>query len=450
MFSTLKTHVLGWLKKSTVVCAFALTATSSLEGAISWQPPLDVTQSGGNTVGMQVAPYTDGRAIAVWSWFNGTNYVIQSSLIKNSGSWTKPVTISTPGADAFFPQISVDSKGNAIAIWAQKNSNNILVIQAANKPRNGIWGQPSNVSINDNRGDATLPQIAFNKKGKAHAVWQKKCKGRWIIQYATKPEASSMLGNWSKPKGLSSRMTSGTGTIQPQLSVDPAGDIYVVWNNASRETIEAICQVANKNWGAIRVISNPNVAASSPQLASDNNGNAVALWNAFDGSNWIIQSATHLFKGSWCAPTTVSLPGEDSSFPALAVDNMGNATAAWQTMQGDFSVIQTAFLPFGGSWSSPTNLTTPDQDATEARVATGTNNTEIIVWKRSDGTNFVIQAATGVLGGNWSSPTTLSHAGQDAVTPQVAADNFGAVTVTWMRSDGANAIGQAAYGVSTN
>lgn len=87
---------------------------------------------------------------------------------------------------------------------------------------------------------------------------------------------------------------------------------------------------------------------STPSLALDNNGNAVAVWIHKDETGPCVQAATQAFKGNWSNLTNLSC-GKGSGLEAsVAVDGKGNAIALWNVLNNGIYSIYTASLPAGG------------------------------------------------------------------------------------------------------
>ena len=84
--------------------------------ASNWFTPVNLSSCGTNATGAKVSFDSFGRIMAIWSEYDGSNYVIQSSSKKVIGSWSTPSQVSSCGADAFNPQVVLDDHGNAIAI----------------------------------------------------------------------------------------------------------------------------------------------------------------------------------------------------------------------------------------------------------------------------------------------------------------------------------------------
>ncbi len=116
-------------------------------------------------------------------------------------------------------------------------------------------------------------------------------------------------------------------------------------------------------------------------------------------------------------------------------------TAVWNRQNTTTQVVQASRYA-GGGWTTPADLSDPQQSATIAQVVADGPGTATAAWYRSNGTNLIVQA-TRYSGGDWSIPTDLSAPGQSAGPPRLATDPRGVVTAIWYRSDGATKVVQS-------
>ncbi len=93
-------------------------------------------------------------------------------------------------------------------------------------------------------------------------------------------------------------------------------------------------------------------------------------------------------------------------------------------------------VAFQGPWLAPVDLSATGQDGEEPQVAAAADGTTTAIWRRSDGTDDIVQASTRPAGGVFGAPVDLSATGEDAQEPQVAAAADGTTTAIWSRSDG--------------
>src|SRR5262249_22265598 len=141
--------------------------------------------------------------------------------------------------------------------------------------------------------------------------------------------------------------------------------------------------------------------------------------------------------GTWAASQPLSAPGQDAADVRVATDSGGDALATWQRSDGANVVIQASYRPAGGAWSTPITLSAAGQDAYHARAALDDRgDAALVAWGRSDGGHTIVQAAELPAGGTWSAPVDLSKPGRSAYEQQVAMDGAGDAVVLWQRSDG--------------
>ncbi len=97
---------------------------------------------------------------------------------------------------------------------------------------------------------------------------------------------------------------------------------------------------------------------------------------------------------AWLAPQDLSAAGQKAGFPEVAVDGQGNAIAVWSRFDGTNFIVQAAAArAAGGSFGAPQDLSAAGQKAGFSQVAVGGQGNAIAVWSRFDGTNFIVQAA---------------------------------------------------------
>jgi uncharacterized protein GlcG (DUF336 family) len=193
----------------------------------------------------------------------------------------------------------------------------------------------------------------------------------------------------------------------------------------------------------VQTLSDAGQSALFPQVAVDDDGDAVFTWRRFDGSGafccFRAQARARSAAGTLSAVQTLSTSGRDAFDPHVAVDPDGDAVFTWERYDGANWRIQARARSAAGILSGVQILSEAGQNAQGPRVAVDAGGDAVFTWQRSDGTNVRIQARTRSATGALSRPVrTLSSAGQDAKTPQVAVNTTGDAVATWRRSDGTN------------
>ena len=233
---------------------------------------------------------------------------------------------------------------------------------------------------------------------------------------------------------------------EPQIAVDEAGDAVAVWkrSNGTNFVIEAATSPAGKGWSLPSKLSDGTQNAERPQIAVDAAGDAVAVWARSNSTHLVVEAATHPTGGGWSLPSKLSDEAQSAFNARVAIDAVGDAVAVWERSNGTHEVIEATRHPAGGNWSAPNKLSDEAQTAAEPQVAVDQAGDAVAVWDRFNGTNQVVEAAAHPAGGGWSVPSKLSDEAQSAGEPQIAVDQAGDAVAVWERSNGPNFVVEAA------
>jgi hypothetical protein len=167
-----------WIRSNGITDIVQAAARS---GGGSWQAPINLSGTGQNASDPQVTVNAQGNAVAVWTRSNGSNDIVQAAARSAAGSWQAPVNLSAAGQNASDPQVGVDGQGDAVAVWTRSNGTN-TVVQAAARSGRETWQAPINLSAAGQ--NAGAPQVAVDGRGDAVAVWRRFNRSNWIAQAA--------------------------------------------------------------------------------------------------------------------------------------------------------------------------------------------------------------------------------------------------------------------------
>ena len=244
---------------------------------------------------------------------------------------------------------------------------------------------------------------------------------------AASPAAASP---WTTATNLSEE---GQNAYAPKVAVDSAGGAIVVWtrHNGSKDVAQAAVKPPGEPWGTPVTLSEASQEASEPQVAMDPTGDAVVVWRQFNGSDYVVQAAVKPAGEPWSTPATLSEAGQEASEPQVAMDPTGDAVVVWRQFNGSDYVVQAAVKPAGEPWSTPATLSEAGQEASQPHVAVDGAGEATTVWRSYNGSDHVIQASEEPAGELWSKPARLSEPGQETYEPQVAVDGAGNATAVW-------------------
>jgi len=225
----------------------------------------------------------------------------------------------------------------------------------------------------------------------------------------------------------------------------PAFRLVVVCACSAAALVGASSAFATPAWLAPVDLSAAGQNAAAPQVAIDGAGDVTAIWDRSDGSNSIVQAAVRPAGGGFSAPVDLSAAGRDADLEQVAVDGAGDAVAVWRRFDGSKYIVQAAVRPAGGSFGAPVDLSAAGQNADAPQVALDPAGNAVAVWDRYDSAGHTIaQAAVRPAGGSFGMPVDLSAAGNHAQGAQVAVDQAGDAIAVWRRYNGTKWIAQAA------
>lgn len=298
--------------------------------------------------------------------------------------------------------------------------------------RDGAWASAQLIENNDT-GSAFVPQVAFDANGNAIAVWQHHDGTRYSI-WANRHSA----GSWGTPLLLESD-DAGDAT-SPQIAIDSSGNAMAVWKQWDGVRISIMAsRYAGGSWGSALPIETDNAGdAAGPKIAIDMNGNATVVWYQSDGTGANIWSNRYRTNSGWGTAQVIELDNAGSALnPEVAVDANGNVIAVWQQSDGTRdNIVANRFS--AGTWGVAAPIETDNAgNAQNPRIALDANGNAIAVWFQSDGTRTNIAANRYVAGSGWgSAPLIETDNAGPAAYPRIAFDTNANATIVWHQSDG--------------
>lgn len=381
-----------WISAGTVMGS-TLTA-----GSTTWVPTNDLSPSLFFPSNLQLDVSAGGDAVAVWIQFSGPDSFIQgSTLAAGSGTWVATTDLSPTTESAFQPQVTIDPAGNAIAVWLEFVGADLLVRGSTLSAGSSVWVPTANLTTASN---AEQPRVSVDALGNAVAVWTHYDGANYVMQGARLAAGS---GVWVPTTDFS---LTGFNAIETSLAVDASGYAVSIWsrNDGSNSIIQGASLAAGSStWVATNDLSAAGEDAFEPYVVANATGTAVAVWERFNGVDYIIQTA-NLAPGSTSWTTPVDLSLTDSYQPVVGIDAIGNEVALWSNDEGVNNLVQAA-TNFVASPFTSTIVATPNEVP-----ANGTTTSLITVTLRNcagqpivghtvalvaDGGSSIISAASG-------------------------------------------------------
>jgi hypothetical protein len=390
-----------------------------------------------------------GEAIALWTQFNG---IFASRYLPQSG-WQARVAVSDVNSAYGFtdPTVAMNGNGQAFALWRETDNAYYHRVRAAIFTPAGGWGMAAELSVNDTSG-GSLPQIAVDANGNALAVWieRESLYAPWRL-VASRFIAGS--GTWETALRLDSDAIGEPGN-SADVAMNAAGEAMVLWPAPSGTFGSAALWVrrmaANGGWSAAQLL---DPAAGTMELdqriAMDANGNAMAVWKKFDNpsfpSIWSIRFDA--LSGSWGAAVAVENNNVNrATYPQIAFDANGQAVAVWVQFDGTQELILSNRHTEAGGWGTQQQVAAGAiNQLTAPSLAVNAGGTAVVAWRDS---NFYVAASIQAPGAAWRTPQRAPITGSDGlgfdVSGRAAAgiDDSANATVIWP----ANPAPQRIYG----
>lgn len=298
----------------------------------TWATATELIAGAGNSPEAQIASDAAGNALVVWQERSGISSRILAVRFEAGTSTWGAARVLSADLGGFDPKIAFDASGNAIAIWAMRDTANAAgyKLMSDRYVAGSGWhpqGLPTTIAT---LGDGGLYSLAVGAAGSAMAVWNQYV-GTTLSLYSSRYVA----GAWAAPS-LDGTKTNMAGSYSVSVAMDGNGNAIVVWDEIdSGDVVSSWARrfVAGVGGAAVRI--DDLTVGRFPRIAMDAAGNAMAVWEK-GSSAW----ANRYVAGTgWAGPMLIDdTNGGRSSSPEVAVDGNGNAIAVWTKSSGLTSV----------------------------------------------------------------------------------------------------------------
>jgi hypothetical protein len=393
--------------RSRAVGAKATIQAATRPAGGTFSKPVSLSAPGKDAINPRPAIDPAGNAIVVWQRGHPIQHNddrVQASVRPAGGTFSKPVTLSAPGKTSEDAEVAMDRDGNAIAVWErgdpyQEAYRKNAVVQAATLRAGGSFSAP--VTLSSPARAEPEPVLAMSPAGHAVVAWEQHTPAGWIIQAAVREPG----GRFSTPADLSVR---NHHSQYPEVAIDRAGGATVVWERGTitspKHFIQAATRPAAGAFSKPVDLTEPSGISSLPRVAMDPAGDTIAVWARYDPSDdsddsWA-QASVRPAGGDFSKPMTLSATAAHAHQTTIAMNQSGDAVAVWaSTLDGRGA--QASFGDAGGHFSTPVTLAPTllgddTQGVDNPYVAIDRASQAITVWLRELDTegHFVVQQAT--------------------------------------------------------
>jgi uncharacterized protein YbdZ (MbtH family) len=107
-------------------------------------------------------------------------------------------------------------------------------------------------------------------------------------------------------------------------------------------------------WGSVQSINSDDSGAGNPRIAMDRTGNAMVVWHQFDGERFNIWANRYAAGTGWSKAQLIELNDAGNAFdPQVTIDINGDAIAVWEQFDGKRFDNWTSRYTVGAGWDEP-------------------------------------------------------------------------------------------------
>jgi hypothetical protein len=358
------------------------------------------TDDSASAVHPQIAIDPRGDAVAVWTQSDGARDNIWANHYTVAQGWGAASLIETDDVGgAGSPKVALDASGNAIAVWTQSDGTRYNVRANRYSAASGTWGTAQLIQT-DYSQPADGPQIAVDAAGNAIVVWYQDGDGVLATRYdiwANRYDAAT--GTWGAASLIETDNTGGGGEGL-HVAIDGSGNAIAVWNQSDGTRFNILANrytTATGAWGTAQLIETDNAGdAGDPRVGFDAAGNAIAVWQQFDGTRWsIFANRYNAATGTWGTAQLIETDNTGPAYiPQVAVDASGNAIAVWEHYDGTrYNIVANRYTAATGAWGTAQLIETDDAGGADGpQIAIDAGGNALAVWFQHDGTRDNIWA----------------------------------------------------------
>ncbi len=379
------------------------------------------------------------------------SYSASSSGGDWSTASVSPVKISNPAINYVVapaqPQLVVNGHGDVTAAWLQQDGSGYQVVWTSTKAYSGTtWSSPQPIDVTNQNADASDVHLAVAGNGTVTVTWVVNDPNAGTPQVYS---AMDVGGTWTGATELSDHATETNGVGGLQIAGDRAGNFIALWVD---DPGKAGAQVMGKtfgaggSWTATPVGASANTGMPSDvQVVADGVGKFAVLWLRDDTTGGAVEvEATDLGLDTttWAGASHkfISNAGNAASSPQLADDGYGDAVAVWLENVNTHNLAYTARrdVTVGNTWTEASSYLNDSNaiDAIDPQIAIDWWGNAIAVW--AEGSPAQLLGGVRKWNSTYWSTDSISNPFSAATSFTLASGGIGNYSVFWQQPVSSN------------
>jgi len=356
-----------------------------------------------------------------------------------TGSTLTQLTGTTTVSPSFTPDVDGDY---VIQLIVNNGFINSLPDSVTITASSSSW-QPAQ-SVDSRLGDLYV-DLAMNPSGQAVAVWRN-----------DSPSGSSILAShydsltdaWSVPELLKNQ---GLEVDQPRVAISRFGHAVAVWVQYEASGISIWANYYNpvsKSWGIAQPIVAASLLMSRPQVAINGDGNAIAVWEQYDGGDYNLCSNTYTTGSGWGTAAIIESSAGNAVQGQVALDESGKAVIVWieDPNNYNYKIKATTFDFASATWGTEATIDPTDTVADyasyaslEPKIAMDADGNAFVAWILQDFNqgqrNNIWTIRYNTVTGIWGNAAEVDGTDDTSSMQQLAVDTAGNCIVVWSQFD---------------
>jgi hypothetical protein len=356
-------------------------------------------------------------------------------------SCTTPVTISEPGLDVLAPKITIDEKGEVLALWASTKPKSKKKTLCAATRDEKKW---STAALSEPFADIHFLDEFIDDQGNLFVYWKIKLKngeGKKLKCYQFAKKAKNQL--WSPAItmiGLEDKLTYSRFTFDAQGNGLLFGNL-----STTRDIVSLLYSHQNGEVKKMEAAKTGGVLNSQKWLKNQR-GKVFAWWEGYEygargrPDHSEIVGSWLQDDGHWSTPVTL-FPINEPYLYLLggAMNSKGDLVLLWGKAASGYATTIQAATCFNGQWSEPVDLTVWSspvpfsdsiKDAKNTAMSIDDLGNILIAWVVRDGRKDVY-AAYKPVDQEWVAPVRLSSGAHRCDHLKVETNHQGSFAVLW-------------------
>jgi RHS repeat-associated protein len=347
----------------------------------------------------------DGAIYAAWADArSGDNDIYFSKLDPVTGAWSASQRVNnvTTGAQT-QPVIAVDGSGSVYAIWADTRAGaaDDDIYYSKRSATTGVWTTSARVNDDSAGKHQNDPSIAISGTGELIAAWYDERTNKKNIYTARLPAGGS---TWSG----NIKLTSDANAVkaEPEVTIGANGVTNAAWRDHRSGNADiwfATLASGGSTWSTNTKISDDPGATSqdAPDIGVDTAGNLTVVWNDARTSPSQIRSGRRP-AGSSTWNASVAIGGSQANVPSILVRADGRAYASWYNgAPGSLTTVWGSAYDAGtNAWSPGERLTDTAEEAANPVMTFTTAQLSVLYQRKPTGGNYDIHIKRKVLAGD--------------------------------------------------